>query len=189
MKNYQKLHYSNYQQMLPNGDCVNVTRLECFAKATPPTVANPFRQRWFYDHESGLAIRLPRNKMGDDLGKRNAADLKAEERRQAREQENCPGELDGYYENGEEVFIELEDEAADIHSILEDKALLDTLFSVLDELAPDDRELWELMTANTKKQSIADHFNITLDGVRYRENRLKSILRSNGSLKSLFEKD
>lgn len=71
MKNYQKLYYQHYYEMLPNGAETEVTRRECFAPAEAPTPANPFKQRWFYDPEASYAIRLPRNQMGDDLGKSN----------------------------------------------------------------------------------------------------------------------
>ena len=77
MKNYQKLYYQHYYEMLPDAMETEVTRRACFAPAEDPTHANPFKQRWYYDPEASYVIRLPRNQMGDDLGKRNAADLKA----------------------------------------------------------------------------------------------------------------
>ena len=192
MKNYQKLYYQHYYAQKPNGEYVAVSRRECFAPPEEPTAENPFRQRWFYDPEASYTIRLPRNQMGDDLGKRNAADLKAEERYQIRKAENCPGELDkpiAYGDDGNEIVKEVEDETADVIAIIEDQALLDALISVLDRLKPDDRELWELMKAKAKKQDIADRFNLTLDGVYYREKRLKSILRADATLKTFYEKD
>lgn len=130
--------------------------------------------------------------MGDDLGKRNAADLKAEERYQIRKVENCPGELDkpiAYGNDGNAIFKEVKDETADVLAIIEDQALLDALVSVLDRLAPDDRELWSCLVNKVKKQEIADRFNLTLDGVYYREKRLKSILRADATLKTFYEKD
>jgi DNA-directed RNA polymerase specialized sigma24 family protein len=130
--------------------------------------------------------------MGDDLGKRNAADRKAEERYQIRRVENCPSELDkpvSYGDDGNEIYMELEDETADILSIIEDKERLDALLSTLDRLAPDYRELWDCLVNKIKKQDIADRFNITLDGVYYREKRLKSIIRGDAKLKALYEKD
>ena len=189
MRNYQKLYYQHYFQMFPNGTETEVTRRECFAPAEEPTPTNPYKQRWWYDPEASYAIRLPRNQMGDDLGKRNAADLKAEERYQIRKVENCPGELDkpiAYGDDDNEIVKEVEDETADVIAIIEDQALLDALISVLDRLKPDDRELWELMKVKAKKQDIADCFHITLDGVYYREKRIKSILCSNETLKSFY---
>ena len=157
-----------------------------------PTPANPYKQRWWYDPEASYAIRLPRNRMGDVLGKRNAADLKAEERQQIRKAENCPGELDkpiACGDDGNTVFLEVVDETADVLAILEDRERLSALISALNKLAPDDRELWDCLVNNVKKQDIADRFNLTLDGVYYREKRLKSILRADATLKTFYAKD
>ena len=191
MKNYHKLYYQHYFEMLPDGTETEVTRRECFAPAEDPTMSNPFKQRWHYDPEASYAIRLPRNQMGDDLGKRNAADLKATERYQVRKIKNCPGELDKPIscEDGNEVLLEVEDEKADILAILEDREKLSALFSALNKLAPDDRKLWNCLANKVTKQDIADRFGITLDGVYYREKRLKSILRSDATLKTFYAKD
>ena len=192
MRNYQKLYYQHYYEMLPNGTETEVTRRACFAPAEDPTPANPFKQRWYYDPEASYVIRLPRNQLGDDLGKRNAADLKALERYQVRKDKNCPGELDRPItcgEDGNDIFIEVEDETADILDILEDREQLAALISMLNKLAPEERELWNCLVKKVKKQEIADRFGITLDGVYYREKRLKSILRSDATLKIFYEKD
>lgn len=192
MKNYQKLYYQHYYEILPNGTETEVTRRTCFAPAEDPTMTNPFKQRWYYDPEASYVIRLPRNQMGDDLGKRNAADLKATERYQVRKIENCPGELDRPVTsdgNGNDVLIEVADEAADILAILEDREQLSALISALKKLAPDDRALWDCLANKVKKQEIADRFGITLDGVYYREKRLRSIIRSDATLKTFYEKD
>lgn len=189
MKNYQRLYYQHYYVMTLNGMETEVTRRECFAPAEEQTEVNPYKQRWYYDPEASYAVRLPRNQMGDDLGKRNAADLKAEERYQIRKTENCPGELDkpiNYGEDGDEVYIEVADVTADILAILEDQERLSVLMSALNRLAPDDRELWNFLVNKVKKQEIAKRFNLTLDGVYYREKRLKSILRSDKTLKSFY---
>ena len=192
MRNYQKLYYQHYYEMLPNGMETEITRRACFAPAEDPTHANSFKQRWYYDPEASYVIRLPRDQMGDDLGKRNAADLKATERYQVRKIENCPGELDRPVTsdgNGNDVLIEVADEAADILAILEDREQLSALISALNKLAPDDRALWNCLAKKVKKQDIADRFGITLDGVYYREKRLKSIIRSDATLKTFYEKD
>ena len=192
MRNYQKLYFQHYYEMLPNGTETEVPRRACFAPAEDPTLSNPFKQRWYYDPEASYVIRLPRNQVGDDLGKRNAADLKASERYQARKVENCPGELDrpiSCGDDGSDVFIDVADETADILAILEDREQLSALISALNKLAPDERDLWNCLANKLKKQDIADRFGITLDGVYYREKRLKSILRSDATLKTFYEKD
>jgi len=236
MKNYQKLYYSHYYVQNPDGECAPVSRKVCFAPAEVPTIANPFKQRWSYDPDAGYVIRLARTKAGDELGKRNAADLKGNERYQARQfgcvgksEVRCPMtcnrcplnevceskykagngkdctkkcevcsqsvsrtfELDRPIGNDEDNTgnkYELPDDI-EITAIVEESELLTALFSVLDSLSPEDRELWGLLETKTRKQIIADKFNITVDGVRYREQRLFKILRSDGVLKSFFEKD
>ena len=82
--------------------------------------------------------------------------------------------------------MELEDETADVYAICEDQAQLDVLLDVLNTLSAEDRELWDLMISKAKKQEIADRFHITLDGVRYREKRLKDILGSAPVLKTFY---
>jgi len=189
MRNYQKLYYQHYYTMLPDGTEKEVTRRECFAPVENPTAACLFKQRWYYDPEASYVIRLPRNPLGEELGKRNAADLKKEERIQSSSSEHCGIELDkpiGCSDDGDEFYTEIEDPTADVEAIIQDKAELDALISVLDRLTPDDRTLWELMKAQVKKQDIAKRFGITLDGVYYREKRLKSILRSDKTLKSFI---
>ena len=46
-----------------------VTRAECLARTEEPGIELP--QRWFVDEESGMVVRLPRNKMGEDLAREN----------------------------------------------------------------------------------------------------------------------
>ena len=84
------------------------------------------------------------------------------------------------------MYIEVQDESTDVLAIIEEQALLNALVSVLDRLAPDDRELWSCLVNKEKKQEIAERFNLTLDGVYYREKQLKSILRSDKTLKNFF---
>ena len=92
-------------------------------------------------------------------------------------------------DDGNDVFIEVADEAAGILAILEDREQLSALISALNKLAPDERALWDCLANKVKKQEIAVRFGITLDGVYYREKRLKSILRSDATLKTFYEKD
>ena len=66
--------------------------------------------------------------------------------------------------------------------------LLSILISVLDKLLPEDRVLWQCMVRGDKKQDIANKLHITVDGVYYREKRLRGILRTNPELKRIFEK-
>lgn len=189
MRNYQKRYYQNYYTMTADGLETEVSRRECFAPPEDPTPECPFIQRWWYDFEASYAIRLPRSPLGETLGKRNAADRKKQERTVISDAKHTGVELDkpiGYGDDGSEVYMELEDETADIYAICEDRARLNALMDVLNTLSDDDRELWDLMKAKAKKQEIADRFHITLDGVRYREKRLKGIIGSDQVLKSFY---
>lgn len=80
MKNYQKQRYETYYLMLSDGSSIKTTRKECFAPAEPVTQDNPYPQRWYYSPDGHMAIRLPRNELGETTGKQNAADLKSESR-------------------------------------------------------------------------------------------------------------
>ena len=221
MKNYQKYCYSNYQVMAPDGECTKVTRTECFATPTPPTADNPYPQRWYYDPESGLVIRLPRNMMGSVLARRNAADLRTEERQRKR-QYSCAGRsgevqcsmrcskcpmnvncvLTHRATDGVKCrkkceicfqpvgrYLGLINKPRQYNPAIEvDKALLKALFSALDRITPEYRELWDCLTSKTKKRDIAKRLHITIDGVRYREQKLFDQIRADEGLKNFFSK-
>ena len=191
MKNYQRLYYQYYYAQNPDGNYVPASRRECFAPGEEPTAANPFRQRWFYDPEAGYAVRLERSQLGESTYRASDTALKREERHRDRKQKTRIVELDKTFldADGSECCFVLADETADIAAIAEDRELLSSLISALDRLSPDDRELWDFLINKSKKQAIADRFNLTLDGVRYREQRLFKILRTDATLKNFFEKD
>ena len=189
MRDYQKLYFQHYYTMTPEGVETEVSRRECFAPPEEPTPDCSFVQRWWYDQEAGYAVRLPRSPLGEKLGKRNAADRKKQERTVISDAKHTDIELDKPISNsddGSEVFTELEDETADVYAIYEDQAQLDALLDVINTLSDEDRELWKLMISKAKKQEIADRFHITLDGVRYREKRLKGIIGSDPVLKTFY---
>lgn len=94
MKNYQKLSYQEYRIMLSDGSSIVTTRQECFS-IEPASEGCPFKQRWYYSPDQYMAVRLPRNELGERLGKDNAADLKAQERLIARNRERNT-EIDAY---------------------------------------------------------------------------------------------
>lgn len=54
MKQYQKLYYRSYYVQDMDGNIVPTSRSECFAKPEIPTKENPYKQRWFYDPETGV---------------------------------------------------------------------------------------------------------------------------------------
>ncbi len=93
MLNYQQNHYKHYRILLEDGTEREVTREECFAPAEQPTEDNPYIQRWYYSPDGFLAIRLPRNAMGQAVKQANGADLKYCERSEKRKSA-CVGQTD-----------------------------------------------------------------------------------------------
>lgn len=53
--------------MLPDGNSIKTDRRKCFAPADP--TESPYPQRWYYSHDCKVAIRLPRNEIGERQGK------------------------------------------------------------------------------------------------------------------------
>lgn len=129
MKNYQSLYYKNYFAQNADGDYIPVNRKDCFAPGETPTQDNPFRQRWFYDPEAGYAVRLERSQRGEDTYLMNTASLKKEERQRVKRSEMIELDRPRYDETGEEGYIELEDETADVSKIIEDAESLATLIT------------------------------------------------------------
>jgi len=183
MKNYQKLYYKNYFAQNSDGDYIPVSRKECFAPGETPTPNNPFRQRWFYDPEAGYVVRLERSQRGEDTYLMNAASLKKEERQRVKRSEMIDLDRPRYDETGEERYIEIEDETVDIAKAIEDAEALATLIAAYKRLDPSDQLLFRLMGAKTKKTITAEKMGMTLDGVYYREKRLRKILYSDPTLK------
>ena len=85
MKNFLSKHYKRYYIMTADRQWTEATRTECLAQSDSPTSENPYKQRWFYDGEQfSYIVRLPRNEQGEALHRINAADVKNEQRYQAR---------------------------------------------------------------------------------------------------------
>ncbi len=214
MKNYQRLHYQNYYIQYSNGNCVTATRRECFAPPNLSGLNQPYPQRWFYDPEAGYAVRLARTSYGDALGKRNAADLKTEERRHARRSQclwkgtnqcdqDCAScvrqrtrrvvELDKVWNNenngSAEKYFDIPDKRINIEACYEDKQLLAALEAALDELTDQERQILHshFYEGKTLRQIAADlGFRSHTSVVRRFEKALAS-LRENKLLKDFFE--
>jgi DNA-directed RNA polymerase specialized sigma24 family protein len=205
LKNYQSLRYQRYYNQDLDGKCVPVSRKECFAPATPPTADNPYPQRWFYDYEAGDVIRLARTKVGDELGKRNAADLRAEARHRERKircvwkgtkncDQNCAQcnhqhtsrtvELDHPKSN-----FDIADEAANIAACFEDEQRLVALISALGDLAEEDRELLLASYAREKTvRKIAEELGFrSHTSVVKRLAKAMATLRSSKNLEAFFD--
>lgn len=187
MLNYQKLHFDRYYIMNDRGDTRPCTRCECFA-AEDELPGCAFRQRWFYDQEAGYAMRLPRNSMGDALGRRNQADLKSEERHSSRRASQLSIDQPHSNEDGDDVGgMDFADDGACVEQIVEDMDTLAGLTRVLAQLSDDDRVLIRFLLRKARKSEIASYFNITVDGVRYRELQLRKKLGKNPDFQKIRE--
>lgn len=80
MLNYQKFRYGAYFLENEHGDLIRCSRRECFGKAEPSTEENLWKQRWYYDPEQSMAVRLARTEHNDEIHRFNQAWLKGEER-------------------------------------------------------------------------------------------------------------
>jgi hypothetical protein len=146
-------HYSKsgapmaYHVLFEDDSQKKVTRAECLAPAEKSD--NPFPQRWFIDEESGLVIRLPRTAKGDELARENMRSVW----REAKRQERWVGRtaLPITNDEGDEVVFEPADTSKDanIVGVMEEKALLDTLYAAL---TAEDRDLIKEIFWNGKTE-------------------------------------
>ena len=212
MKNYQRVNYRKYYAQDKNGNYVEVDRKTCFASAEPPTKDNPYKQRWFYDEEAGYVVRLSRAKESEAIHRFNSTSLKREERYRNRKfvciykntkkcDQNCNScthenisrtvELDKNWSNGNSeiaTFFIPADDSQNIFSILEDKELKRLIKAALESLSSEDQLLFDCLIERKAKKAIAKLLGITVDGVRYRELRLRKKLLSYKELKNFLEK-
>ena len=200
-----------------------VTRAECLARTEEPGIELP--QRWFVDEESGMVVRLPRNKMGEDLARENMQFIWREAKRIERNcscvfknTDKCEGwkpdadgmvkcdccqhtnlsrtvELDMHFQlansgygYGPEARFEPAD-PIDIQSVIEDQALLDTLYAALATLAKEDLDLIkEVFWHGKTERELAPLLGLKEPkSVNKRKHRVLEILRNNPALKGFFE--
>ena len=179
MKNYQRLHYNDCHIQKGDGN-IPVSKRECFTHGEPPTPENPHKQKWYYDPESKFAVRMERSEKNEKLCRWNDSSLRKGERNNAVRTE---------WESEYEDSIYQDCYSRDAAEIIEDKMRLEALLAALDKLEPGLRELAGMVAIGTRKNDIAEHFGLSLDGVRYREQKLYKILRADKALKSFFEND
>lgn len=188
-----------------------VTRAECLARTEEPE--NPFPQRWFVDEESGLVVRLPRTKEYDELARDNMRDIWREDKKWERKFqcvwkgtnkcdqkcEDCRSrtsrtieldkplrsEADG---EGSDTYFEPSD-PTDIAEIIEQKALLDTLYAALATLAQEDLDLIKDIYWHGKtERELAPLLGYKQSkSVNKRKHKILEILRQNEDLKGFFE--
>lgn len=184
MLNYQKLPYKEYYIMLSDGSSVEVTRQECF---TPETVSEDctYKQRWYYSPDKHMAIRLPRNELGEQLGKDNAAELKTIERAEERHREHNL-EIDAYTTD-DGVSYDIPDSAMSVENTVIREEQLNALDKVISELPKELKDLWYSLLNNEKQCDIASRCGVTDAAIRKRIKKLYSILQENDELKNFFE--
>ena len=190
MKDYQKFRYTHYYRMRQSGETVECTRQDCFAMAETPTADNPFVQRWYYSPDREMAIRLPRNAMGDDTHMANAADLKSQERWTARAAKHGDLEIDkpvSRTEDGEESGFDIPDDADGPVELLIKKETVTSIHIAVEALTPDERYLWNELLSEKTKARIAEECGLSEGAIRKRVKKLAQTLRENPALKNFSE--
>lgn len=188
-----------------------VTRAECLARTEEPE--NPLPQRWFVDEESGLVVRLPRTKKYDELARNNMRDIWREDKKWERKFqcvwkgtnkcdqkcEDCRSrtsrtiELDKPLKSdtdgeGSDTYFEPSD-PTDIAEIIEQKALLDTLYAALATLAQEDLDLiMDIFWYGKTERELAPLLGYKQSkSVNKRKHKILEILRNDENLKKFFE--
>lgn len=160
------------------------SRAECLA----PSVAsnNPYQQRWYVDIESGLVVRLPRNKMGEDLARDNMRSVWRELKDRERWAVRTVASSDD-----DNSVSELPDKSrdADVAAIAEEKALLQTLYAALSTLTTEERNLiTEIYWHGKTERQLAPELGLKEPkSVNKRKHRILDILRNNETLRGFFE--
>lgn len=189
MKNYQTLHYEHYYIMSPDGETIKCTRKECFAPPETPAEDNLFIQRWYYSPDREMAIRLPRNSIGDETHKANAADLKSQERWTQKSAKRGDFEIDkpvSRTDGGDESAFDISDDADGPVDILIKKETQITILVAVDSLTSDERRLWNDLLSEKTKAKIADECRLSEGAIRKRVKKLAETLRENPGLKHYF---
>ena len=183
MKNYQKLSYQEYRIMLSDGSSIICTRQECFS-IEPAAEDCPYKQRWYYSPDKYMAVRLPRNELGERLGKDNAADLKAQERLIERSRERNL-EIDAYItEDGASFEIPASDVSVEDTAIM--KAELEAIHKTISELPDELKDLCKALIRKENQCSIAARCGVTDAAIRKRIKKLRATLLENEEIKNFF---
>ena len=184
MKNYQKLSYQEYRIMLSDGSSIICTRQECFSIEPAPEDC-PYKQRWYYSPDRYMAVRLPRNELGERLGKDNAADLKAQERLIARNRERNT-EIDAYITEGG-IALDIPDQNNSVEDTAIMKEELNAIHKAISELPDELKDLCKALIRKEKQCTIAARCGVTDATIRKRIKKLRAILLENEEIKNFFD--
>ena len=182
-----------------------VSRAVCLAHTDETD--NPFPQRWYVDEESGLVVRLPRNQKGEELARDNMRFIWREQKHQERKfqcvwkgtnkcDQKCETckfrtsrtvELDKPLNNdadGTDTYFEPSD-PTDITEILEQKAVLDTLYAALAALTQGDRDLIKdrIILEKTVRELAPKYGFKSSRSITVHVRRILDILRNDETLK------
>lgn len=190
---------------------IKVIRSVCLAHTDESD--SPFPQRWYVDDESGIVIRLPRNQTSEELARENMRFAWREQKYQERKSqcvwrdtnkcsqkcEDCKFrasrtvELDKPLRNeadgeGADTYFEPSD-PTDIAEILEQKALLDTLYAALATLAQEDLNLIKdrFVLEKTVRDLAPKYGFKSSRSISVHERRILGILRNDEALKEFFK--
>ena len=184
MKNYQKLSYQEYRIMLSDGSSIICTRQECFSIEPAPEDC-PYKQRWYYSPDRYMAVRLPRNELGERLGKDNAADLKAQERLIARNRERNT-EIDAYITEGG-IALDIPDQNNSVEDTAIMKEELNAIHKAISELPDELKDLCKALIRKEKQCTIAARCGVPDAAIRKRIKKLRAILLENEEIKNFFD--
>lgn len=190
MKNYQNLHYRHYYHIHSSGKTVECTRPECFAPGETPTADNPFVQRWYYSPDREMAIRLPRNTIGDETHKANAADLRSQERWTVRAAKYGNLEINkpmSHSHDGGESGFNIPDAAYGPVEFLMKKETFTSILVAVEALTSEERHLWDELLSEKTEAKIAEERGLSEGVIRKQVKKLARTLRENAELKIYFE--
>ena len=187
MKNYQRLHYKEYY--IQEGDNhIPCTRAECFAPGEPPTLDNPFKQRWYYAEDRSMTVRLERSEDGQKCYNANESSLKRIERQEEKYKGLMSIDRPLESEDGLPFGFEIPC-GMDVEKIVLRIEELRILEDTLGALSGEYQHLWIMVIEKIRKKDIAEHFNINVDQLYQWEKKMRKIIGSNEALKNWFEKD
>lgn len=199
MLNYQKFHYDAYYLENKDGDFIRCSRRDCFARAEKPTKDNPWKQRWYYDPDQSMAIRLARTKENDTIHRFNQAWLKREERYDDvtescvwKDTSNCDQNcvecnrknmkrvirLDKGWDSSEELEFQVPDDF-DLEELFAESVLIKELLSTLDDLSSDEYFLLKALYVDERThRDYASELGISHQAVGKRKNKLINELKA-----------